>query len=106
MRCSAALAWRSPPRLSRCRLVLPDDAGTGLTPQSAAKAASEWSRWGLSPAVISSAAALLGPTPNRSRSAGAVVVTSSLICVSRALASPRRVRMRRVSFPPLPGHLT
>ena len=38
------MAWRSPPRLSRCRLVLPDDAGTGLTPHSEAKAASEWRR--------------------------------------------------------------
>ena len=53
MMCSALLAARSPPRLSRCRIVLPDDAGTGLTPQSAAKLASDRSRSGLSPAVSS-----------------------------------------------------
>ena len=28
-------------RFSRCRLVLPEEAGTGLTPHSEAKAASE-----------------------------------------------------------------
>jgi hypothetical protein len=36
MRHRAELAWRSPPRLSRCRSVLPEDAGTGEEPQSAA----------------------------------------------------------------------
>lgn len=30
---SAALAWRSPPRLSRWRVVRPEDAWTGATPQ-------------------------------------------------------------------------
>ena len=49
MRCRAALAWRSPPRLSRCRLVLPEEAGKGLTPHSAAKAASGWRRPGFLP---------------------------------------------------------
>ena len=39
--CRARLAWRLPPRLSRCRLVLPDDAGSGEVPQSMAQAASE-----------------------------------------------------------------
>lgn len=29
MRCRALLAARSPPRESRCRLVLPEDAGMG-----------------------------------------------------------------------------
>src|SRR5215475_1257094 len=29
MMCKALFAARSPPRLSRCRIVLPDDAGTG-----------------------------------------------------------------------------
>ena len=33
MRCSAALAWRSPPRLSRCLWVLPDEAGIGHNAQ-------------------------------------------------------------------------
>src|SRR5699024_11760335 len=39
--CSALLSRRSPPRLSRCLTVLPDDAGIGFTPANAAKAASE-----------------------------------------------------------------
>ena len=38
---SALLAWRSSPRLSRWRTVLPEDASTGLTPHRAASAASE-----------------------------------------------------------------
>ena len=38
MRYSAALAWRSPPRLSRWRLVLPEGAGIGFTPHRAANA--------------------------------------------------------------------
>src|SRR5450759_1241446 len=45
-RCSAALAWRLPPRLSRKRVIFPEEAGMGLVPQSAAKAASLWSRAG------------------------------------------------------------
>src|SRR3712207_842139 len=37
-RCRAALAWRSPPRLSRCRMVLPLEAGIGQVPHSSANA--------------------------------------------------------------------
>ena len=37
MMCKALFAARSPPRFRRCRTVFPDEAGTGLTPQSAAK---------------------------------------------------------------------
>ena len=33
------MAWRLPPRLSRCRRVLPDDAWSGATPQRCANAA-------------------------------------------------------------------
>src|SRR3989304_3412734 len=40
MVCRARLSWRSPPRLSRWRVVWPDDAGRGQTPARAAKAAS------------------------------------------------------------------
>ena len=40
IRHSALLAWRSPPRLSRCRTIRPEDAWTGLAPHSAAKEAS------------------------------------------------------------------
>ena len=61
MMCSALLACRSPPLLSRCRIVLPDEAGTGLTPQSAAKLASDRKRSGLSPAVSRSCAAPVCP---------------------------------------------
>ena len=49
MRCRAALAWRSPPRFKRCRLVFPEEAGIGLTPHSAAKAASEWKAFRVAP---------------------------------------------------------
>ena len=69
----ALLAWRSPPRLSRCRTIRPDDAATGLTPHSAAKDRSDFMRWGLSPAATRSAAALWGPTPDAARSAGLAV---------------------------------
>src|SRR5208282_5029142 len=41
MMCSALLAARSPPRLSRCLTVFPDDAGTGLAPHRDAKLASD-----------------------------------------------------------------
>ena len=51
------MAARSPPRLSRWRTVFPDDAGTGLTPHSDAKLASDRNRSGLPPAVRRSCAA-------------------------------------------------
>ena len=70
MRWRAALAWRSPPRFRRCRLILPEDAGIGLTPHRAAKAASEWSRSGLLPAVTSRAAAVSDPIPKMLTRAG------------------------------------
>jgi hypothetical protein len=38
MRHRAWLAWRLPPGFSRCRFVLPDDAGIGATPQRWANA--------------------------------------------------------------------
>ena len=63
MRQSAWLAWRLPPGLSRCRVVLPDDAGMGATPQRCANGASLVSRWGLSPAATSKIAAVWIPTP-------------------------------------------
>ena len=76
MRQRAALAWRSPPRFKRCRLVLPEEAGIGLTPHKDAKAASEWRRSGLLPAAISSVAAVSGPTPKTLTRAGAAVLVS------------------------------
>jgi hypothetical protein len=36
----ALLTWRSPPRLSRWRMVLPEDAGCGAVPLQRANAAS------------------------------------------------------------------
>lgn len=50
--------------VSRCRLVLPDEAGMGLAPQRAANEASVRQRSGLSPAATMSLAATSGPTPN------------------------------------------
>jgi hypothetical protein len=57
MMCNALLAARSPPRLSRCLTVFPEDAGTGLTPHNDAKLASDRNRSGLSPALRRSWAA-------------------------------------------------
>src|SRR3954469_4674060 len=69
---SALLPWRSPPRLRRCRVVLPLDASIGEAPQSAASAASLRSRVGLSPATSSMRAAISGPMPDSlSRRGGA-----------------------------------
>ncbi len=63
--CKARLSWRSPPRLSRCRTVLPLEAGTGATPASRANAASERTRPWCNQAMITSAATI-GPTPGSS----------------------------------------
>src|SRR5680860_1238051 len=75
---SAEFAWRLPPRLSRWRLVLPDDAGIGQTPHSLAKAASERIRLLLSPAATSNSAAISGPIPNAATSWGAAAVVRAL----------------------------
>src|SRR5207245_1905205 len=61
--CSARFSWRSPPRLSRCRLIGPLEASTGLVPASAAKEASERIRPWL-PLETNSCAAQIGPTPH------------------------------------------
>ena len=65
----ARLSWRSPPRLSRCRIVWPLDAGSGATPASRAKQASEWTRSRRDQVTISWAATI-GPTPGSFRSSG------------------------------------
>ena len=103
MVCSAQLACRSPPRLSRCRLVLPEEAGIGVVPHRAAKVAGLVIRSGLSPAVINSWAAESGPTPTSVSSWGAwdwtrVVMSSvaSVISVVRCLM--RRASRRRASL--------
>ncbi len=54
-----------------CRVVLPEEAGTGAAPMSAANCASEPMRAGLSPAVMSSWAAVSAPTPCTALSPGA-----------------------------------
>ena len=63
MRYSAELAWRFPPRFSRCLTVLPEEAGMGATPHRCAQAASDLIRCGLSPAATTTMAAVSGPTP-------------------------------------------
>lgn len=69
MRHSALLASRLPPRLSRWRTILPEDASTGLAPHRAAEEASVRIRSGLSPAATSNAEATSGPTPRAPSSA-------------------------------------
>ncbi len=67
----ALLACRSPERLSRCQLALPDDALTGFTPHRAAKPASVLIPSPLSPAAINSFAATSGDTPCSAARVGA-----------------------------------
>lgn len=81
--------------MRRWRVVRPDDASTGLAPQSAAKAASECMRWGLSPAVTSSVAATSVPTPRAPSSAGFASAHSALMATSSSATSAVRARWRR-----------
>ena len=59
----------------------------GLAPHRAAKDASERMRSGLSPAVMSSAAAVSAPTPRAASSAGLARAQSWLIWVSSSSIS-------------------
>jgi hypothetical protein len=70
MRHKAWLARRSPPRFSRWRSVRPEEAGMGAVPHRCAKAGSERSRWGLSPAVTRSCPAVSIPTPGSASRVG------------------------------------
>jgi hypothetical protein len=70
IRCSAALSCRLPPRFSRCRCTLPDEAGMGATPACMAKAASDLNRR-TSAVSTSSLAAHRGPQPDSVSSCGA-----------------------------------
>lgn len=102
----AGLAWRCPPRLSRCRSVRPEEAGTGAAPHCAANAAFVPRYSGISPAVTKSPTAVSVPTPHnvtRSSPADAVStvrssVTSSISSVSirmrRATPADRRIKTR------------
>ena len=83
MMCSALLAARSPPRLSRCRTVFPDDAGTGLTPHSDAKPASDLNLSGLSPAVRRSCAAPMWPIELRAPCGASLPVGRSVFELGR-----------------------
>src|SRR4051794_1461563 len=69
-------------RVSRCRLVSPEEAGTGATPQSLAQAGSERTRSMLSPATMSSSAAVSGPTPTAATSCGTSRPVSSVSSLS------------------------
>ena len=95
------MSWRSPPRLSRCRVVWPLEAGIGATPARRAKAASERTRPWCDQATIS-CAATIGPTPGSSSSVGASARTWAWISCSSSSASTvaafaRRARLRRTS---------
>ena len=59
-----------PARLSRCRSVLPGVAGSGATPHRFAHAASERTRFALSPAATNKIAAVSIPTPSSSTRLG------------------------------------
>ena len=75
--CRARLPEPSPPWCRRWRLVFPEEAGIGATPQSRAKAASERSRSGLSPMVTRSALVVSTPMANVENVVGATAATSS-----------------------------
>ena len=87
----ARLSWRSPPRLSRWRIVWPLEAGSGATPASRAKAASERTRPGCDQVTIS-CAATIGPSPASSSSWGASARTCARISRSSSAASLSRPR--------------
>ena len=88
--CSARLASRLPPRLSRWRTTLPEDASTGETLQRLAKEASLLSLSGLSPARTSRVAAWLCRPPARRR------VRVPLAPLAARVAHPTPRSLRRV----------
>src|SRR5690625_5506044 len=95
----AWLRCRSPVRLRRCLVVLPEEAGRGLVPAILAKAASEWMRPGWDQAVRMMAA-VMGPMPGWSSRWGAAWATMVRIWVLLVLRSVSRVWMclaRRVA---------
>jgi hypothetical protein len=82
--------------MSRWRVTCPEEAGMGLVPARAAKAASERNR----PAcdqLTSTCAALRGPTPGTSSSHGAAACTS----VAKQVTRPVRNREAPVTEPRL-----
>lgn len=91
---SARLSRRYPSRLSLCRCVFPDDAGTGQVPAAAAKAASDRTRPGCDHAVVTEAATT-EPTPGSSHSSGATfsMMASRLLRLSGSSASRAMMRL-------------
>ncbi len=88
----AWLAWRFPPGLRRCRVVLAVDASTGDAPHRAANDASPLSRAGLSPAAMSRIEAVSAPMPLAARSAGSAVLVRSSRWRRSSARSPSRGR--------------
>src|SRR5664280_2604331 len=97
MRQSAWLACRSPPRLRRWSVTLPEEASSGATPQSLAQVASLRSREGLSPAAMGRRAAVSGPRPTSSTSSGATLLTKRAMRTSRCSPSSPSATARRPS---------
>ncbi len=87
-------------RFSRCLVILPDEASTGETPQSLAKAASERRRSALSPAASSSAHAVSEPVPKIPRSAGHAFRARSRFALRRV--HPESEQSRREGVPGSP----
>src|SRR5690625_6248253 len=87
MVCRARFRRRSPPRLRRWRVVLPLEAGRGLVPAMAAKAASEWMRPGWDH-TVGKVAAFTAPTP------GALVMWALSEAATRSVGS--RLLLARV----------
>jgi hypothetical protein len=85
--CSARLASRLPPRLSRCLTTLPEEASMGETPQRLAKDASLFNLLGLSPTATSSVAAWSVPTPGKATRSGATSTTSRASWMSSSAIS-------------------
>src|SRR6266581_3420087 len=76
IRCSAALAWRSPPRLRRWRTAVPEDASKGHAPHRIATQALRAQPAGVVAGGGRHAPAEAGPTPNRATRPGAALVVS------------------------------
>ena len=90
MSCSALLSARSPPRLRRCRVTRPLEAGMGAAPASFANAASLGQRPGWDQDTIAWAA-LTGPIPTRSVIPGDHLVDDDgQVFCSRAGPGPAR----------------
>jgi hypothetical protein len=95
-KCRAWLSCRSPERLSRTRIVCPEEAGIGAAPPSIAKAASVRQRPGCDQAQ-STMAATIGPTPVRLSRSGRQARTRVVMARVCSAISVSRSWMRRAS---------